>query len=291
MRSVLLSLYRKGHALFGRRGILGFRAARAVHDFITSYLKSNYVEVQGHKMLLDVTDSLGLLTKAAHEPLETALVKREVKEGNVVVDLGAHIGYFTLTFARLVGEKGRVIAFEPDPENFALLRRNVEINSYRTVTLLQKAVSNQTGRTRLYLPARDRATPRPQTIFDLGDGRKSIEVEVVRLDDYFAGHEGRIDFIKLDTEGAEFGAIQGMASLLRRNRPLRILTEFWPFGLKRSGVEPADYLGLLREYGFRVYRVVAPVKEADPAELLRMYSTEDEYAYTNLFCVRGESFD
>ena len=69
----------------------------------------------------------------------TALVKRIVRNGDIVVDIGAHIGYYTLIFARLVGPKGKVFAFEPEPNNFNLLIKNIKINGYKNIIPVQKA--------------------------------------------------------------------------------------------------------------------------------------------------------
>ena len=117
----------------------------------TTVVKDVEVMVEGHKMFLDSVDTFHLCTNGYHEPIETDLIKKHVKRGDVVLDLGANIGYFTLILPRLVGEEGKVFAFEPDPENFALLKKNVEINSYQNVVLVQKAVSNRNGKATLYL--------------------------------------------------------------------------------------------------------------------------------------------
>ena len=101
-------------------------------------------------MFLDSVDSLRLSFNGVYEPCETEFVMNEIKKGDVVLDIGANIGYYTLIFARLVGEEGKVFAFEPDPENFALLKKNVEINGYHNVVLVQKAISNKTGKIRLF---------------------------------------------------------------------------------------------------------------------------------------------
>jgi len=116
----------------------------------------------------------------------------------VVVDIGANIGYYTLIFARLVGEQGRVFAFEPDPANFSLLAKNVAVNNYHNVELIQKAVSDQTGNARLYLSPKSTVDHR---IYSSNDNRKFIDVEAVRLDDYFLDNNGKIDFIKMDIQG------------------------------------------------------------------------------------------
>ena len=79
------------------------------------------------------------------------MIKQEVKEGNNVIDIGANIGYFTLLFAKLVGPNGKVFAFEPDPTNFSILKKNIEENNYDNVILSQKAISDKTETTKLFL--------------------------------------------------------------------------------------------------------------------------------------------
>jgi len=235
-----------GHR-FGR-----FYLVLTVHNLITSYLKPTLVDVQEHKMFLDSKDSLSLATNKIHEPFETEVVQKIIKKGNVVLDIGANIGYYTLLFAKLVGTEGRIFAFEPDPDNFALLKKNVEINGYRNIILVQKAVSNKNGNIKLYLSHDNKGDHR---IYDSNDGRKCIEIGAVRLDDYFKEFNGRIDFIKMDIQGAEGGAVQGMLNLLNKNGDAKIITEFWPIGLKRFGVEPNAYLNLLQENGFELYHL------------------------------------
>jgi len=157
-------------------------------------------------MFLDPKDSLRLSLKLIHEPLVTELIKREVKHGDTLLDIGAHIGYFTLILARLVGEGGRVFAFEPDPSKFAIFEKNVRANGYRNVILVQKAVSNTTEKALLYSPLGDlRIIYKPEEASDF------IEVEAIRLDDCFKASECRIDFAKIDLEGAEGAVIQGIS--------------------------------------------------------------------------------
>jgi len=202
MRKAMLSMYRKVVKVFSGHGLESIYPIRVAHNFILSHLKTTFAEVDGHKMFLDSKDSLSLSIYGIHEPLVTELVKKEIKKGNVVLDIGAHIGYYTLIFAKLVGEEGKVFAFEPDPTNFSLLKKNVEINGYKNVELVQKAVSNKNGKIKLYLSEENSGDHR---IYNSHDGRKFIEVEAIRLDDYFKNYNGAIDFIKMDIQGAEGG--------------------------------------------------------------------------------------
>ena len=102
-------------------------------------------------MFIETADGLDFLIKPTHEQFETEVFKKEIEKGDTVLDLGSHIGYYTLIAAELVGEKGKVFAFEPEPTNFVLLKKNIKINNYQNVIPVQKAVSNKNGKGRLYL--------------------------------------------------------------------------------------------------------------------------------------------
>jgi tRNA G37 N-methylase Trm5 len=106
---------------------------------------SGVLIVHGHKMLLASHGYPPLqMVNGAWERDTVRLFERILRAGDVVVDIGAHVGYFTLIAARSVGPEGRVYAFEPDPENYALLVRNIELNGYQNIMPIQKAVWNLT---------------------------------------------------------------------------------------------------------------------------------------------------
>src|SRR5690242_7217517 len=115
------------------------------------------VEGHGFKLYLNPAAVLrggvcdDLLRKGDWEPFETRIVTLALQPGDVVVDDVANIGYYTLLFSRAVGETGKVYAFEPDPDNYAFLERNVAANGCPNVTLVPEAVSDRTGELRLYL--------------------------------------------------------------------------------------------------------------------------------------------
>jgi len=221
------------------------------------------------------------------EEFETELFKKEIKRGDVVLDIGANIGYYTLIAAQPVGENGKIFAFEPDPANFALLQQNVKAFGYQNIIVVQNAVTSKTGKLKLYLAKDSKADHR---IYDSQGDREFIYVEVVKLDDYFKNFDGKIDIIKMDIQGAEMGAIEGMRLLLHKNKELKLFTEFWPSGLKQFGVEPEEYLRLLIELNFTLYDINEQEKRIEPvciAKLLEIY-TPEKGNYTNLFCVKRE---
>jgi FkbM family methyltransferase len=226
-----------------------------------------------------------LLYDGAYERLETDLVIREIKKGDVVLDLGANIGYYTLLFAKLVGDEGKVFAFEPDPKSFALLKKNVKINGYKNVILLQKAVSNITDKAKLYLCEDNFGDHR---IYDSKDGRKFIKIETVRVDDYFKDFSRGIDFVKMDIQGAEPLAVEGMVGLLNRKGTLKIVSEYWPIGIKRCGKDHEEYLRLLMSYGFTLYHINKLRNAIEPLDIPTILNnlTPEKEDYTDIFCVR-----
>ena len=101
-------------------------------------------------MFLDKWDSLDLSINQIYNKFETEIVKNQIKESDIVIDIGAHIGYFSLIFAKLVGNNGKVFSFEPEPENYKILKKNIEINNYQNVILEQKGVSDINNSVKLY---------------------------------------------------------------------------------------------------------------------------------------------
>lgn len=277
LRKLGFPVYRKIVALISGHRIGRFYPIGVIHRFLLASFRPSSVRIDGHRIFLDPKDSLRL-SIFPYEPLITELVKREVKKNDIVLDIGANIGYYTLLFARLVGPKGKVFAFEPDPDNFALLKKNVLVNGYRNTVLVQKAVSNETGRTRLYLSPHTKTYHR---IYNSHTDRESIEVEVVTLADYFKDQKTKIDFIKIDTEGAEGAILEGMLPLLEKNDSVKIVTEFWPPGLEKFGTEPEEFLKLLSEHSFRLHRINEREKKIEPVSIPELLEDNRLFSYRN----------
>jgi FkbM family methyltransferase len=261
------------------------------HAEVLTLAARSKANVLGHTMFLNPKDDgvcPSLIQDGCFEPYETELVTQEIKPGQVVVDIGANIGYYTLLFARQVGPTGKVIAFEPDPGNFQLLKKNVRANGYHNVVLMQKAVANRTGTMRLFVCSNNQGDHR---LYDSHDGRPTIDVETTTLDDALARETRPVNFIKMDIQGSEPGALQGMQQTLQRTTDLTMISEFWPFGLQHYGVSPGQYLGQLVELGFQLWNIEEQAEKLTRvcgAELLGTYVAEKQN-YTNLLCKRSTS--
>lgn len=172
-----------------------------------------------------------------------------VREGMTIVDLGANIGYYTLVGSRVVGPTGRVYAFEPDPRNCAYLVRNVSANGCANVVAVQKAVSTRTGQEAFVLQEPGAGGSLAATV---PQNAPSIVVHTVSLDDFF-GQEGwpAIDLVKMDIEGGEKAALEGMRELSKRNPALRLIMESNPGVMRHAGMRPEAIAGTLWDLGFR----------------------------------------
>ena len=256
MNSLLCYLYRNKEKVLPNIELAKFPPMRWLRSRIRRRMRREFVEIMGHKIFLDPNDALDLSINPVYEPELTAMIQSETRPGDVAVDIGANIGYYTLILARCVGPDGRVFAFEPDPVNFAVLQKNILTNGYKNVVALNKALSDQAASAKLFLAPDNLADHR---IFDPGDGRQSIPIETLVFDEFLADASVEINVIKMDIQGAEYRALRGMRSVLTRSRNITLFTEFWPYGLFKAGeADPEAFLRLLNELGFTIYDVCSP---------------------------------
>jgi FkbM family methyltransferase len=176
------------------------------------------------------------------EPELIELVSKTVKSGFTVVDVGAHIGYYSLLFSRLVGPQGHVIAFEPVPKNFEFLSENLKLNTCSNVEPMNRAVLDRHEQIIIEMPEDD---PLPVGVsFANPDNKGNVLIEAVSLDDTVLRRTKRVDFLKVDAEGAEGKVLDGARSLIERDHPL-IMMEVHHFdGRLENSTIPAKLTGL-----------------------------------------------
>lgn len=257
----------------------------SLHNFFIMFLKPDVIEFEGFQIALDKNNSLRLSKTPKDISLETAIIRETLKAGQVAVDVGAHIGYYSLIFAKLVGKSGRVFAFEPDLLNFVLLKKNIHLNGYSNVKSIHSAVADSSGKIKLYKSNSSQADHRT---YDSKQRRQKTIVSAVALDDYFKHQTIKIDFVKIDVQGSEMKVLTGMLGVIKRNRHIQILTEFWPEGLSLAGDDAREYLGLFEELGFKILEInerESKLKELTARSLLEAYTVENRKD-TNLLCIR-----
>jgi len=247
---IIKSLYPVAHAM--TKGVPQSRKfVTRVYELLSPEAE-RWVEVHGVHLLTNVHDNgIGtlIMLRGSYANGRADEIKNAVKEGDTVIDIGANIGYFTTLLAKLVGPKGKVFAFEPDPRNFSLLQRTIERNGWSHVVAEQKAVSNKAGEFTLYQHKAWSANSLTQD-----ECVSTVKVQVVALDEYFP--HGKVDFIKMDTDGSEPLVIEGMHKLISRSPNIKILTEYAPGNLKRYMDNPLDMINMAQQHGLELQAIL-----------------------------------
>lgn len=215
------------------------------------------VEVEpGLHMILDPSDLVAqnILVDGAWEPQSTAILTEHIPNGGVFVDVGAHIGYYTLKGAMKAGSNGKVISVEPNPQTLKILRKNLQSNSFQNITLKEVAASDKETTLDFYV-VRGINTGMA-SISQANAGRSESDLNIVKVParplDAILSELGvsRVDVIKLDIEGAEAIALRGAVGTLRRFRPA-LLLEWDDPQLRQLGSSTRELAQYLTELGYR----------------------------------------
>lgn len=280
-----LSLYKLIKSLINRLGITIPEPLKKLNKRYLKSLRKDSVVIDGSTLYLDEADSLLLSVNNIYEEFETKLVKELIKEGDVVLDIGANIGYYTVQFAKKVGPTGSVIAFEPDPINFAILKKNIEVNGFTNVELHNIAVSDTKGILKLFINESNRGDNR---MYDSQDSRNAIEVPTEQIDEVMKS-KPTVNFIKMDIQGAEIKAIRGMKHVFDNSPNLTMISEFWPVGIHRCGGDAKEFLDSLVEHGFQISEIDEnrhEVKDISDVSVLLTENTVENELYSNLLCTK-----
>ncbi|MFC1992422.1 FkbM family methyltransferase [Chloroflexota bacterium] len=299
---IILALFNRASRFLSGKGIGIIPGATALYDFIFWHLcpHKSILEIQGNKMYMNpknlpkrFRNTFKYFTKyQIHEELTTELFKKVVKDGDIVVDLGANVGYFTLLASKLVGKEGRVYAFEPEPLNYSILIKNIELNGYKNIISVQKAVSGICGTVKLFI---DEKATGCHTLSQYDDKKEFIEVDSVTLDNFFKDRNHPVNVIKMDIQGAEIAALMGMDRIIEQNDNLKIFAEFNPSLIQGMGHSAEEFVRMLLEkWHFSVRAISEQAKNRSclqinsVSELMDLFMSRN-LKHVNLFVEKNHS--
>jgi FkbM family methyltransferase len=221
-----------------------------------------------------------------YEPVTSWAFLGSLREGMVVIDVGAHIGYYTLLAARTVGQAGRVHAVEPSRENQEFLAENIRLNGMENVTLHSCAAGKSQGNRVFHLTGSSDSHgfyPHPCT-----ETVQTIEINVRPLDEIV---QGSVDAIKIDVEGAEIEVLQGMSRVLAESPQISLCVEWNLPCLRNAGYDPCELPVCLQDLGFREIEVLDDVEQRRRSleEVLALVRSRQvpEIWYVNLWARRA----
>ena len=230
---------------------------RRLQDPIVGAAAPELTELEGFRILASRDDlAVGrAVLSGSYEPEVVDVFRDILRPGMHVIDIGANIGFFTMLSASIVGPAGSVLAVEPNPRNARMAEASRRLNGYETVTVLQAAAGRGPGLLAINTSFSNGTTSAIDDGFVLGaDTVGCVAVGQV------APPDRRIDLIKLDVEGAEYNALLGCETLIRRDRPV-IVFEFGPGQLPGiSGITGEELLQWVigQGYALDVIRIGAP---------------------------------
>ena len=268
--------------------VLAPKPLKAMANAVIRQCIPSRLERHGAVVVLNAKDPVvsGALTLGVYEKAETAFFCAVCREGMTFLDVGANIGYYTALASARVGPRGKIVALEPDPENFRFLERTVAANGARDVTCIQKAASDAEGILRLYISIANRGDNRLWA-YELSDNSFEVAVSTV---DSMLGERGvrSVNLVKMDVQGYEGRVLRGMRETLGRSDHVILLAEFWPFGLRSAGTAPEELLEGLRRDGMRLYTLTERGGLARLTDQKALIAKYPGTRYTNIVAVRGE---
>jgi len=235
------------------------------------------IEIHGLKIKKSKTARLTILT-GENEPSTTALIEKELKPGMNVLDLGANYGWFTLISSKIIGNTGHVFSFEPDPNLMKTLKENVALNDLTNVSFFPVAISNISGNAKLSLnpdyPTRNKVNSK--TLLE-----NTINIDTISVDEFCEQKDLKVDFIKMDIEGSEVKAFEGMKKTLLNNPKIKMIVEFNPHAISDVGSSPEDFITFLQQYGL-IFEVIDEHKKDRLNPITKKQLLKSDVV--NLFC-------
>ena len=204
------------------------------------------------------------------EPHCVDIMKKILKKGMHVVEVGANIGYFVLQEHIILGNTGKIYAIEPNPLSVKYLKKNVKINSMKNVKLLNMGVSDKNGEMTFLMSKKwnlSRFQNDKKTT--TSDVLKEIPVKIKTLDSLFANK--KVNFIRTDIEGYEYQMIKGAQKVLSNNKNLIIFLEFHPYMMKKK--QRKEMAIILKRSGFKIK--TAFLQDPDNCRYVKRFTFKD----------------
>ena len=260
-----------------------FPPLKALMNMVIRSMIPESINIGEGKLILNQSDVAvsGALALGMFEKQELKIFREQIRPGMTIVDIGANIGLYTLISGKRVGSSGKVFAFEPVQENFSFLQKNISANHLDNVIPLEMALAEEIGERIIYIAKDNKGH---HSLSDDSGKNEGVKITTDTLDNILKRYGSpKIDLIKMDIEGAEVLALEGMRETIKNNPRIKIFTEFYPAAIRRLKRDPVEFLKSFSSMGLKIC-VLNENKERMDDLLVGDFSK-----YTESF--RGESFN
>ena len=243
-KTILYSLLKNPSSVFSRI------SDETKSDFLTNYLSKNIIVTSpfGLKFLArphyeDLVRFLFSHIVAKWEPINEI----KINPNYTIIDIGANVGYYSLKFSKIMRDTGKILAIEPDPDTYSILEQNCTLNNLSNIEILNLAISDKNEFINLF---QDKSHSGKSSLFSKSDDGDSIKITTKTLDRLIDNRFSTIDFIKIDTEGAELSILKGATETLKITK--KILIELHEEILEKNEQDPLEIKTILESNGFKI---------------------------------------
>lgn len=184
--------------------------------------------------------------------------RKSITKGSTILDIGAHIGLYSVPFSQLTGHQGKVYCFEPTPSTFKVLCSTIRLNNLKNVIPVNYAVSDKTGSVRFNLTTNSGEGSNANSIVNIDTTKNFLDIQAYSIDDFRKAHDLKIDVLKIDVEGVEFSALKGANETFMIDRPIGILA-LHPNNIVQFGHSLENIWDLLMMYQMNVLQHNIPM--------------------------------
>lgn len=262
------------------RKLITFRLAKKILFKIASFFIPDRVNMGKYSIFLNQKDLVvsGSIAFGIYEKFEKKVFVGCLKPGMTVADIGANIGFYTLLAAQTAN---RVVAFEPDPENYRFLSRNITSNGCSNVQIFNLGIGSKKEEKVFFANPNNFGDRR---MYKFPESVQRPNIQTISLDEFVKNENMTLDLIKIDIQGAEIEALRGMQTILSQDH-LEIFLEFFPAGLEINGENRIELLQTLLNFGFKIWHINSTrdrlEQVLDIAHFSAGFSGVD---YANLYC-------
>jgi FkbM family methyltransferase len=228
----------------------------------------------------------GALAFGVYERYQLDVFRSMIQKDMTILDIGANIGLYTVIAAKCTGERGKVVSFEPEQENFSILTQNISDNDFKNVKPVRAAVADKEGSLVLYISEGNKGN---HSIYKISDTEGEQQVPTVELDSWIENNNiGKVDLIKMDIQGAEPLAFKGMIKTFK-TKPILFL-EYDPGSIRTNGHEPLDMLKTLLSHGYELQNIDEASRSMKNINDIQKFTDSlGHTTYANLLCL-SESY-
>ncbi len=211
---------------------------------------------------------------------EISYLKKIIKRGDTILDIGANIGFYSKILSECTGLYGKVHSFEPDQINFEHLKKNT--GQLVNIILNHNAVSDQSGELNIY---KSKDLNVDHRTYPVGEYESIEVIDAITIDKY-VDNAYKVDIIKMDIQGFEVSALKGMAKTIKANPEIKLLLEFWPHGLHAAGSSVAQFCEVIYELRLKIEFLEKDVLVAFDNTNIPKYETWGWGEYKNIVVSR-----